>query len=187
MFQLSVVDHIRLTFGDVVCSYKAHTSAAQKLSGRAWQMKIAVLSLLGVAVIACTAAIVGTARGFPIVSAVAVGLAFVMYAGHLALDLEPRAYAHRSCAARFWLLCEKYRALLTEVQDGVVEAQEVRERRDALIREVHGVYEQAPLADRDVYRLARHALSTTQAATLSDAEIDRFLPPSVHRGSPTPA
>jgi hypothetical protein len=187
MFQLSVVDHIRLTFGDVVCSYKTHTSAAQKLSRRAGQMKTTVLSMLGIGVIACTAAVVGTARAFPIVAAVAVGLAFVAYAGYLALDLDPRVYAHRSCAARFWLLCEKYRSLLTEIQDGVLQPEEVRERRDALIREVHSVYEQAPLADRDAYRLAKGALSKTHAPTLSDAEIDRFLPPSVQRGNPTPA
>lgn len=187
MFQLSVVDHIRLSFGDVVCSYKAHTSAAEKLTRRAWQMKTTVLALLGVGLVACTAAIAGTARAFPMIAAVMVGLAFLGYATYLALDFDPRVYAHRSCAARFWLLCEKYRALLTEIQDGVLQAQEVRERRDALIHEVHGVYEQAPLADRDSYRLARRALSPTQAHTISDAEIDQFLPQSVQRGNPTPA
>jgi hypothetical protein len=187
MFQLSVVDHIRLTFGDVVCAYKTHTSAAEKLARRAWQMKTTVLVLLGVATIACTAAIVGTARVFPIVASVAVGLAFLGYAGYLALDFDPRVYAHRSCAARFWLLCEKYRSLLTEIQDGVLQPEELRERRDALIREVHGVYEQAPLADREAYRLAKSALSSTHTQTISDAEIDRFLPKSVQRGNPTAA
>jgi hypothetical protein len=187
MFQLSVVDHIRLTFGDVVCSYKAHTSVAEKLARRAWQMKTAVLALLGVGVVACTGAIVGTARAFPIIASVMVGLAFLGYATYLALDFDPRVYAHRSCAASFWLLCEKYRALLTEIQDGLLQIQEVRERRDALIREVHSVYEQAPLADRDAFRLAKRALSSAQAHTISDAEIDRFLPESVQRGNPTPA
>lgn len=187
MFQLSVVDHIRLTFGDVVCSYMTHTSAAEKLARQAWQVKTTVLALLGAGVVACTTAIVGTARAFPIIAAVMVGLAFLGYATYLALNFDPRVYAHRSCAARFWLLCEKYRALLTEIQDGVLQPEEVRERRDALIREVHGVYEHAPLADRDAYRLAKRALSSTQAHSISDAEIDRFLPQSVQRGNPTPA
>jgi len=84
-------------------------------------------------------------------------------------------------------LCEKYRALLTEIHDGVLQTEEVKDRRDALIREVHSVYEQAPLADRDAYRLAKRALSSPQAHTLSDAEIDRFLPHSVQRGNATPA
>jgi conflict system pore-forming effector with SLATT domain len=187
MFQLSVVDHIRLTFGDVVCSYTAHTAAAEKLARRAWKMKMTVLALLGVGVVACTAAIVGTARAFPIIASAMVALAFLGYATYLALDFDPRVYAHRSCAARFWLLCEKYRALLTEIQDGLLQIEEVRERRDELIREVHSVYEHAPLADRDAYRLAKRALSSTPAHTISDAEIDRFLPQSVQRGNPTPA
>jgi hypothetical protein len=187
MFQLSVVEHIRLSFGDVVCSYKAHTSAAEKLARQAWQMKTTVLALLGGAVITGTSAIVGTARAFSIVAAVMVGIAFVAYASYLALDFDPRVYAHRSCAARFWLLCEKYRALLTEIHDGVLQTEEVKDRRDALIREVHSVYEQAPLADRDAYRLAKRALSSPQEHTLSDAEIDRFLPHSVQRGNATPA
>jgi hypothetical protein len=186
MFQLSVVDHIRLTFGDVLCSYQAHTFAAEKLSRKAWQMKMTILAMLGVGVIACAASIVGVGRAFPIVAGVTVGLAFVGYASYLGLDFDPRVYAHRSCAARFWLLCEKYRALLTEIQDGVLEAHEVRDRRDALIREAHGVYEQAPLADRDAYRLGKGGLSSTNARTMSDAEIDRFLPPSVQRGNTTP-
>jgi hypothetical protein len=187
MFQLSVVEHIRLSFGDVVCSYKTHTSAAEKLARQSWLIKTTVLALLGGGVVACTAAVVGAARAFPIVATVMVGLAFLGYASYLALDFDPRVYAHRSCAARFWLLCEKYRSLLTEIHDGVLEPQEVKERRDALIREVHNVYEQAPLADRDAYRLAKQALSSAQAQTLSDAEIDRFLPQSVQRGNPTPA
>jgi len=187
MFQLSVVDHIRLSFGDVVCSYKAHTSAAEKLARQSWLLKTTVLALLGVGVVACTAGIVGTARAFSIVSAIAVGLAFVGYATYVALDFDPRLYAHRSCAARFWFLCEKYRALLTEIQDGALQPHEVRDRRDVLSREVHSVYEQAPLADRDAYHLAKKAVSSTHAHTLSDAEIDRFLPHSVQRGNPTPA
>lgn len=187
MFQLSVVDHIRLTFGDVVCSYKAHTSIAERLARQSWQMKTTVLALLGVGLVACAAALMGTARAFPIIAAVTVCLAFVGYATYMALDFDPRVYAHRSCAARFWLLCEKYRALLTEIQDGMLETPEIKERRDALIRETHGVYEQAPLADRDAYRLAKHALSSTQAHMITDAEIDQFLPPSVQRGNPTPA
>lgn len=187
MFQLSVVDHIRLSFGDVVCSYKAHTTAAERLARRAWQIKITVLSLLGLGVVAGATSIVSVLRPFQIISAVLAGLGFVAYAAYLAFDFDPRVNAHRSCAARFWLLCEKYRALLTEIQDGLLDVPQVKERRDQLIREVHGVYEQAPAADRKAYGLARRALSSTNAETVSDAEIDRFLPQSVQKGKPTAA
>lgn len=182
MFQLSVVDHIRLSFGDVVCSYKAHSSAAERLARRAWQIKMTVLSLLGLGVVAAATSLVGVPRPFQIISAALASLGFVGYAAYLAFDFDPRVTAHRSCAARFWLLCEKYRALLTEIQDGLVDVTQVKDRRDQLIHEVHGVYEQAPPADRAAYGLARRELKSANVESVSDEEIDRFLPQSVQKG-----
>lgn len=187
MFQLSVVDHIRLSFGDVVYSYKAHTNVAERLARRSWQIKIAVLSLLGAGVVTGALAVVSVLRPLQIASAVLAGLAFVAFAAYLAFDFDPRVGAHRSCAARFWLLSEKYRALLTEIQDGLLDVPQVKDRRDALIREVQGVYEQAPFADRKAFGLARMALSSKQAGVASDAEIDQFLPQSAQKGKPTAA
>jgi hypothetical protein len=187
MFQLSVVEHIRLSFGDVVRNYKAHTAAAERLARRAWQLKTTVLVQLAFSVMAAATVIVSTLRPFAITAAVLASLAFVGYAASLALDLDPRVQAHRACATRFWLLCEKYRALLTEIQDGLLDAAQVRERRDTLIREVHTVYEQAPVADREAFGLARRALTATDPMTVSDAEIDAFLPQSAHTGNPTAA
>ena len=65
-----------------------------------------------------------------------------------ALDFEARAFAHRACAAQLWLLCEKYRALLAEVHDGLIDLAQTTARRDALMREVQNVYEHALPADR---------------------------------------
>jgi conflict system pore-forming effector with SLATT domain len=185
MFQLSVVEHIRLSFSDVVCSYTAHTTAASRLAHRAWQMKMMVLGLLGLGVASSVAAVMVNTRELQIAAAVLISLAFAAFATYLVLDFDPRVLAHRTCAARFWLLCEKYRALLTEIHDGLLDTAAITVRRDALIRDAHGVYEQAPPADRDAYRLAGSAV-TTEAA-LSDAEVDRFLPESLRRQKPTAA
>lgn len=187
MFQLSVVDHIRLSFGDVVSSYRAHASAAERLARRAWQIKITVLSLLGLGVVAAATSIVSPLQPFDITSAVLASLGFVGFAAYLAIDFDPRVSAHRSCAARFWLLCEKYRSLLTEIQDGLLDVTQVKERRDQLIREVQGVYEQAPVSDRKAYGLARRASQPGNAEAVTDDEIDRFLPQSARKGKPTAA
>ena len=47
MFQLSIIDHIRLSFGSAVGAYQGHTAAALRLSQWGWYSKIATLSLLG--------------------------------------------------------------------------------------------------------------------------------------------
>jgi SMODS and SLOG-associating 2TM effector domain family 4 len=179
MFQLSLVDHIRLSFGAVTTSYRAHARAAARLSARAWQTRVVVMILLGLATAAALVALTG-ARQFQIAAAVLAGVALLSFAIALSLDFEPRAYAHRACAAQLWLLCEKYRALLAEVHDGLVDLPAVTKRRDELMREVQIVYEHALPADREAYQIAREALGSGESAP-SDQEIDKLLPASLRQ------
>jgi hypothetical protein len=177
MFQLSLVDHIRLSFGAVATSYRAHARAAARLSARAWQSRMIVMVLLGLSSGGALVALTGV-RYSPIVAAALAGLALLGYTIAISLDFEPRAYAHRACAAQLWVLCEKYRALLAEVHDGLIELPEVTRRRDDLMREVQIVYEHALPADRDSYQIAREALGASESAP-SDQDIDRLLPASM--------
>ncbi|MCA1562940.1 MAG: SLATT domain-containing protein [Acidobacteria bacterium] len=180
MFQLSLVDHIRLSFAHVVCSQEAHARLAEQLSVRAWWTKLVTMVVLGLATAACLLAL-ETGRSFQTAAAVLAASAFVLYGVSLTLDFEPRVYAHRSCAARLWLLAEKYRALLAEVHDGLIDHHAVTERRDALMREVQAVYEQAPPADIEAYQIARKAVSATEQGNFSEAEIDQMLPVSLRQ------
>ena len=179
MFQLSLVDHIRLSFGAAATSYRAHARAAARLSARARQSRVAVMLLLGLATAASLLALTAL-RQFQIAAAVLAGLALLGHSIAIALDFEPRAYAHRACAARLWQICEKYRSLLAEVHDGLVDLPAVTERRDALMREVQIVYEHALPSDRDAYQIARDALGAGESAP-SDQEIDRLLPASLRQ------
>jgi SMODS and SLOG-associating 2TM effector domain family 4 len=181
MFRLSVVDHVRLSFGHVVQSYTAHARAAERLAGRAWQLKIVILTLLGIAAAATVWALVGTSRPLQIIAAVTASLAFAGYAVYVALDLEPRVQAHRAWASRLWLMCERYRGLLAEIRDGLVDNDTVMRRRDALAEQVQAIYEHAPPTERDQHAAA--AAEVAKAETpLTDAEIDRFLPASLRKG-----
>lgn len=177
MFQLSLVDHIRLSFGSVATSYRAHARAAERLSSRAWKSRVVLVTLLGLATGACLVALSGVRQAQIAAAALSttalVGLAFVH-----ALDFEARAYAHRACAAQLWLLCEKYRALLADVHDGLIDLAQTTARRDALMREVQSVYEHALPADRDAYQIAREALGAG-TGNPPDHEIDRLLPASL--------
>jgi hypothetical protein len=182
MFQLSLVDHIRLSFGHLIYAYQAHAHAAERLARRSWQAKVVTLTLTGLTVAACLVAL-DTPRPFRIAAASLAGLAFATHAIALALDFEPRVYAHRSCAARLWLLGENYRALLAEIHDGLIDPSTIMARRDVLIREVHAVYEHVPPADRQAYQIARKALSGKGEVTITEEELDRFLPESLRKGN----
>jgi hypothetical protein len=176
MFQLSLVDHIRLSFGSTVSAFEGHTQAAARLARWAWYGKLALLALLGVATAVSIAAAM---RGgvYAMVAPVLTGMAFAACAAFIAIDPDTRIYGHRATAARLWLVCEKYRALLAEIHDQLLDLPAVAQRRDALLKEVSELFEQAPPADRTTYEIARKTL----AASYSDEEVDRFLPQSLRR------
>jgi len=179
MFQLSLVDHIRLSFGGVATSYRAHSRAAERLAARAAQTKVIIVLFLGLAAVAGMLALLGI-RWFQIAAASLSTLSVVAYAIHVSLAYESRSYGHRACAAQLWLICEKYWALLAEVHDGLIEVPAIAARRDQLIRDVHVVYEHALPADRDAYQIAREALGAAESPA-SDKEIDRLLPASLRQ------
>jgi hypothetical protein len=181
MFQLSLIDHIRLSFGAVATSYRAHARAAERLSARAWQSKVFIMFLLGLSTAGALVAMTGVRYAQPTAASLA-GIALLGFAIAVSLDFEPRAYAHRACAAQLWLLCEKYRALLAEVHDGLVDVPAITKRRDDLLREVQIVYEHALPADRDSYQIAREALGAGES-TPSDQDIDKLLPASMRQSA----
>ena len=181
MFQLSLVDHIRLSFGSVATSYRGHARAAERLAARARQSRVVLAALLGLATGASLLALTA-GRPFQIAAAALSATALVGLAITHSLEFEARAFAHRACAAQLWLLCEKYRALLADVHDGVIDLPETTARRDALMREVQNVYEHALPADREAYQIAREALGAG-SGTPSDQDIDRLLPASLRQTS----
>ena len=181
MFQLSLIDHIRLSFGSVATSYRAHARAAERLARRAWQVKVLTITLLGLATAAGLLALLDVPYS-RIAAVAAAALAFLGYGIAISLDLEPRVSAHRTCAARLWAICERYRALLAEVHDGLIELPAVTRRRDELMRDVQAVYEHALPTDRESYQIARDALGTGESG-VSEQDIDRLLPASLRRTS----
>jgi hypothetical protein len=184
MFCLSVVDHVRLNFGHVAQNYTVHAEAAERLAGFVIKARMTILVLLGITAAAIVAGILRPARNFEISAAIAAGVTLVVYVVHVALGLEARVHAHRSCAHRLWLVSERYRSLLAELQDGLVDAPTLLRRRDDLIEQVHAAYDQAFPMDQRAFESIR---LTSGGSVLTDEEIDRLLPPSLHRHAATQA
>ncbi len=151
------------------------------LAARARQSRVVLAALLGLATGASLLALTA-GRPFQIAAAALSATALVGLAIAHSLDYEARAFAHRACAAQLWLICEKYRALLADVHDAVIDLPETTARRDSLMREVQNVYEHALPADREAYQIAREALGAGSGAP-SDQDIDRLLPASLRQTS----
>jgi hypothetical protein len=186
MFHLSLVDHIRVSFGSVVSAYEGHAGAAARLARLAWYAKVTILLIVGLSAGASLAAVL---RGgwYTIAAPIVGGLAFVVCALYLAIDPEKRVYAHRSTAARLWLICEKFRALLAEIHDQLIDVPAIAHRRDALLKEVAEMFELAPPADRTTYVIAKTTLRGAHGGGYSDEQLDQFLPVSLRRAGEAPS
>jgi hypothetical protein len=184
VFRLSIVDHIRLSFGHVVHNYTVHMRAAERQAAAAMYARTVIPALMAATTALSVAVILGAGRYTQIAAAVASALAFLSYAVVASLGLEDRVLAHRFVANRLWLLCEKYRALLAEIHDGLIDQDAIRVRRDGLIKDFHDIFEHATPTHRSADgAVARQARS---GAGLTDEQIDQFLPESL-RHSPQSA
>jgi hypothetical protein len=177
MFCLSVVDHVRLNFGHVARNYTVHAEAAARLAGLVLKARITILVFLATAAAAAMTSVLQPTRNFQMSAAIAAGLALVTYGVQAALGLDARVHAHRTCAHRLWLVCERYRSLLAELQDGLIDSSALLRRRDELIAQVHAAYDQTFPVDQQAFESVRLA----GGELVTDEEIDRLLPESLRR------
>jgi hypothetical protein len=163
LFQLTLVEHVHLSLNSVAAAFDDHATAAVRLARHWWYARALTL-----AVAAAAAVLAGIAlqqgRGFQIAATVAATAALAACAAYVAFDPSARILAHRTAAARLWLLCENYRALLAEIHDGLIDAPAIRERRGALAREVAAILEQSPPAPHHAFELASAPAGGTQPA-----------------------
>ena len=153
MFNLTLLDHLRLTFSQISQRQKAHTIAAE--SNARWSRLLRggeAFLMVGVSTSTIAAAF-GQGRVFIIMAAVLATLALLMLVLHLTFDFEAAAHTHAANGAHLWRVRERYRSLLTDLQEGVVDVAEARVRRDRLIDEVGAILdnsETTPAADLTV-------------------------------------
>ena len=176
MFQLSLVEHIRLSLASVLTAYEGHADAAARLARQWWYARVLTLSVVALAAILSGIAL-QSGHLYQIAATAAATAALAACAAYVAFDPTPRIYGHRASAARLWLLCENYRALLAEIHDGLIDVNTIRERRGALAREASLAFEQAPPADRRSYEIARKSLRVAPEPSIeAQATTNRSTP-----------
>ncbi len=187
MFGLTLVDHLRLTFGHVIYTHRAHTRIAARHVRWSRALKGAEIVLVLAAAVAATNLASTGPMPFGLVAAITAWAAACVLLVRLVFDFDGSISAHRDCSARLWHIREQYRALLSDMKDGSVTLEAARERRDTLMETLRAVYENAPQADRKVYEAAREAAAGEHESVLNDDEVDRFLPVSLQKGGTTAA
>jgi len=165
MFHVDVVEQVRLSYATLEDACVAHADAAMRLSRlTSW---FRMLTMAAIAVAAGTALLaIGGPRAWGVATAAAATIAFASCAGYVGFNQQPRIQGHHACSARLWLVCEKYRELLAEMDAGLLDLTGLRERRNALLQEAAAVFEQAAPADRHTLEIARRALGARSGAPM---------------------
>jgi hypothetical protein len=169
-------EQIRECYGRVVYSHKTHEKCADILLSRLSNIKIAQIILSALSTAGFISIIFGTGE----VGAIAGGLvsvALLVLNGYTKdYDLGQLAQKHRQAAADLWLIREQYLSLLTDLRSNSGSEDELREKRDELLTELHALYTGAPSTNFKAYKKAQEALKGLEDMTFSDEEIDAFLP-----------
>jgi hypothetical protein len=185
MFQITVVDHVRLSFASILAAYEGHADAAAKLARWTSYAKRGLIALAGITAAVAAIGVKG-GYGWQVATAILAAVLFGGCATFVALDHQPRMYGHRRSTARLWVICEKYRALLAEMHDDLVDLPTLRDRRNALVSEAAAVLEHSAPDDRYTYEIAKAALSGPKGAGYPDWLIDRYLPEALRKAPAAP-
>ena len=155
MFSVTTLDLVRLDSDHLARNYTVHARAAERLATTALVARIAIVSLLAGATASTITTLLAGGRWYAMTSVATVTLSLVAFAVYATLALEARVAAHRQLAHRVWLVTQRYRSLVAEINDGLVDQPTVRRRRDELVDELHAIYEQSFGADQPAREIAR--------------------------------
>ena len=171
MFGLSVIDQVRLNSGHVERNYTVHARAAERLARLAFNARIALLALGGLATALVALAAYRGSRETLLAAVVASAVAWATAGLYVALNLESRVSAHRTFAHRLWIIAERHHSLLAEIHDRRVDDAAVLRRREELMAQVHAVYEQTFAPDQVAYETLRAAGVQPGGATAPPSEL----------------
>ena len=143
MFNLTLRDHLQLTFTEITKRHSAHAAKAQARARWGRRLRGSEAVLVGGATLASAGAAFGHGQVLAIVAASMAGVALIVLLVNLTFDFDASARAHAASGAHLWGLRERYRALLSDLHDEALSVAEARLRRDKLIDELRTIYDAA--------------------------------------------
>lgn len=175
---------IRECFGRVVYSTKTHEKCADLCVRKLGTVKVSQIVLPAITTGGLVTAILGDPKVNQmavIVSALFSTVLLILNAYMKEVDLGQQAEKHKKTASELWDVRESYLSILTDLQDGHLDIEAARAKRDELQGRLASIYATAPCTLPKAYKEARIGLKEREELTFSDEEIDTFLPNAVRR------
>jgi hypothetical protein len=181
---------IRECYGRCAYTHKTHEKMAERFDAYQQSLKWAniILSALitGGAVSALFAADTPLAPYVSYAGYVTAFLAVLSLVFNACIkEFDPGALAqrHRETASNVWNVRESYLSLITDTLDDTFSLETLRERRDALQKQLHEIYAGAPFTDGKAYAKTQKGLKDNEELMFSEKEIDDMLPQSLRRAN----
>jgi hypothetical protein len=169
-------DQLREIYGRTVYSHKTHIiQAGMDLCKHGW-IKIAQIALGATTTAGVITAFLGKEYWGLGISALTSAVLTALIAYTKDFDLGTIASEHKTTSDQLWHIREKYLDLITDLQTAPINADEIRQRRDALREDLNKVYSAARITSPKAYGKAQKALKLNEDMTFTPDEIDMFLP-----------
>lgn len=172
---------IRECYGRLVWTHTTHQKCIDILEKKEkrikrWQIVLNTISATGLVTY-----IINNQTWIPPISAVLTTVALALDIYCLSYDMGKEKELHVNLVNKLWNIREKYFSLLTDINIGQLNVDEIIIRRDRLQEELNEAYQSGPRTNKKAYNLASKALNQNEEMTLHNEEINRFLPKELRK------
>lgn len=192
---------VRQSFGNAVYNWKVHEVAAEHCEGHSFKITLLNLILVGAVLGTMIGQFFLPKNSDLHISGTVLTIIEVLFLiFQLYFKFEERANQHKLAAKKFRSIREKYTLLIADIISADITNEDVVSRRNDLSEEMQTVSELSPSTNRKIYNVARERLRILEREgifvriynyvselfkktktigedfTISDEEIDRFLP-----------
>lgn len=180
--QIKILEaQIRECYGRLVWTHTTHQKCIDILEKRGKGIKIMQIVLNAISATSLVTYIINIQKWVPPLSAILTTLALALDIYCLSYDMGKEKELHISLTNKLWNIREKYLSLLTDINIGQLNVEEIIIKRDELQKELNEAYQTGPRTNIKAYNLASKALKEKEEMTLHNEEINKFLPKELRK------
>lgn len=172
---------IRESFGRIVYSQTCQEKKIQQLLETHKKIELSKIILSGITAGSMITVIFTNSLIINILSALISTGTFILNTLFKENNYIETAQLHRAAADALWLIREEYVSLLVDFN--ILDDNEIRDKRDELMKRTSDVYSNSPRTDKKSYKEAQKALKIEEEQTFHEEEIDNMLPNSIRRSN----
>lgn len=170
---------IREAYGRITYSQTCHNKFINRIVKLDDRIKIWQIILSGITTSGFVVTIFSNDNVTSILGAIVSLVLLILNTYMKNFNLSSIAQEHKKASDLLWKIREEYVSLLTDFD--MLDASEIRYKRDELQERTAKVYSNSPRTDAKSYQAAQKALKTEEEQTFSEEEIDIMLPASIRR------